>query len=93
MKYQIVLPKRIEKKLNKIERKHYERILSVLEILSNNPYLGKKLKGELKDYYSYRAWSYRIIYEVKDKELIVLIIRIGNRGEVYRQISGLSLEK
>ena len=77
MKYQIVLPKRIKRKLDKIEKNHYEKIISALNVLSNDPYLGKKLKGELKSYYSYRAWSYRIIYEIKNKELIVLIIRIG----------------
>jgi len=84
MKYQIVLPRRIKKKLDKIETKHYEKILSALEVLSNDPYLGKRLKGELKSYYSYRVWSYRIIYEIKKKELVILIIRIGYRSEVYR---------
>ena len=77
MEYQIVLPKRIKRKLDKIEKRHYERILSVLEVISHNPYLGKKLKGELKKCYSYRAWSYRIIYEIKNKELVILIIRIS----------------
>ncbi|MBU2472789.1 type II toxin-antitoxin system RelE/ParE family toxin [Patescibacteria group bacterium] len=84
MKYQIVLPIRIKKKLDKIETKHYEKILSVLEVLSNDPYLGKRLKGELKNYYSYCAWLFRIIYEIKKRKLVVLIIRIGQRGEVYR---------
>ena len=84
MKYQIVLPRRIKKKLDKIETKHYEKILSALEVLSNDPYLGKRLKGELKSYYSYRVWSYRIIYEIKKKELVILIICIGYRSEVYR---------
>lgn len=84
MKYQIVLPRRIKKKLDKIETKHYEKILSALEVLSSDPYLGKRLKGELKSYYSYRVWSYRIIYEIKKKELVILIIRIGYRSEVYR---------
>ncbi|MBU1177273.1 type II toxin-antitoxin system RelE/ParE family toxin, partial [Patescibacteria group bacterium] len=45
----------------------------------NDPYLGKRLKGELKSYYSYRVWSYRIIYEIKKKELVILIIRIDYR--------------
>ena len=84
MRYQIVLPRRIKKKLDKIEIKHYEKILSALEVLSNDPYLGKRLKGELKSYYSYRVWSYRIIYEIKKKELVILIIRIGYRSEVYK---------
>lgn len=84
MKYQIVLPRRIKKKLDKIKTKHYEKILSALEVLSSDPYLGKRLKGELKSYYSYRVWSYRIIYEIKKKELVILIIRIGYRSEVYR---------
>ncbi|MFH1509654.1 MAG: type II toxin-antitoxin system RelE/ParE family toxin [Candidatus Nealsonbacteria bacterium] len=84
MKYQIVLPKRIKRKLDKIETGHYEKILSALEALSSDPYLGKRLKGELKSYYSYRVWSYRIIYEIRKKELVILVIRIGHRGGVYR---------
>ena len=68
MKYQIILPKRIEKGLNKIEKRHYEKILSALEALSEDPYLGKKLSGKFKNCYSFRVWSYRVIYQIKKKQ-------------------------
>ena len=84
MKYQIVLPKRIKRKLDKIETRHYEKILSALEAFSSDPYLGKRLKGELKSYYSYRVWSYRIVYEIRKKELVILVICIGHRGGVHK---------
>ena len=45
----------------------------------------KKLKGE-DDLYRIRCGNYRIIYQICDKVLIVLVIRIGDRKEVYRNL-------
>ncbi len=86
MKYQVILPKRIKRKLDKIEKRYYDRILFTLEILSNNPYLGKKLGGDFKEFYSYRVYSYRIIYEIRKRELVILIIRIRHRRDAYKSL-------
>lgn len=48
-----------------------------------NPRIGEKLKGE-SSAYRHRIGKYRVIYEVKDKELIVLVINFGHRKEIYR---------
>lgn len=61
-----------------------EKLLILAEkpaILKNNI---KKPAGTKEDYYRLQVGSYRIIYEKKDKELIVLIIRIGHRKEIYQ---------
>jgi len=81
--FQVNLSKTSKKELNKLNSKDQSRIINVLEKLSSNPYLGKKLKGPLREYYSYKVWPFRIIYSVKKKALIVLIVRIGHRKNVY----------
>lgn len=56
----------------------------IVDILANSPYLGKPLKGDLKGRYSYRVADYRIIYSILKRELIVWIIKVMHRREVYR---------
>ena len=45
----------------------------------------KKLQG--RNAYRVRAGNYRIIYEIKDRELIILVIRIRHRSDVYKHMS------
>lgn len=85
MVYEIIIPKKVQKELNKIDAKYKVRILAVLISLQDNPYLGKKLSGKYKDKWSYRVWPYRIIYEIEKKKLIILIVRIGHRQGSYKR--------
>ncbi|MFH1610927.1 MAG: type II toxin-antitoxin system RelE/ParE family toxin [Patescibacteria group bacterium] len=84
MVYKIVLPKKVQKDLQKIDNKYRQRIRLALIGLSNDPFLGKKLDGKRKDQLSLVVWPYRIIYEIFKKELVVLVIRIGHRQGVYK---------
>ena len=43
----------------------------------------KRLKGSLEGCYRLRLRTYRVIYEKKENELIILVLRIGSRGDVY----------
>lgn len=45
---------------------------------------GKSLKGDLGEYWRYRVEDYRVLCEVHDGELTVLVVKIGNRRDVYR---------
>ncbi len=83
MTYQVLIRKKAEKELKKFPKKDYLRILIILSELGRNPFLGKKLQGKLKDCYSLRAWPYRIIYQIRKKELLIIVIRIGHRQGVY----------
>lgn len=84
MKYQVVLPRRAQRDLDKIEIKHRGKVLESLVILAKDPYVGKKLSGKFKECWSYRVWPYRIIYKILKGELVVLIIRIDQRKGAYR---------
>lgn len=66
------------------ERELYKRIANVLDSLQENPWQGKMLKGKLKGRYSYRVGAYRIIYAVFRNQLLVVVIDIGHRRDVYK---------
>jgi mRNA interferase RelE/StbE len=74
--------------LKKIDLPFQKIIKEKLLILAENPAILKnnikKLTGTKEDYYRLRVGSHRIIYEKRDKELIILIIRIGHRREIYQ---------
>lgn len=84
MKYKVVIAKRAQRGLNRINSQYKPRILVALVGLASDPYLGKKLAGEYKEQRSYEVWPYRIIYEIYKKKLVVLVIRIRHRQGVYK---------
>ena len=62
----------------------YKRIERTLDDLEVDPFIGKPLKGVLKGRYSYRVGSNRIIYIVKRNLLIIFVIDIGHRRDIYK---------
>ena len=73
------------KDLRSIPNKDVARILKCIESLSDDPRGPgcEKLSGQER--YRIRQGIYRIIYEIVDDELIVVIVRVGHRGAVYRR--------
>lgn len=82
MRYAVILPKKAQKDLARIDGRYRQRILLALAALESNPHIGKKLTGELSGLRSYEIWPYRIIYEVNDGRLLVIVIRVGHRQGV-----------
>jgi mRNA interferase RelE/StbE len=84
MIYKIVLEKAALKSLNKLLGKMYYAVSDTLEKLKEEPRPNASilLKG-YKSVYSTRLGSYRIIYEIIDDRLLILILVIGSRGQVY----------
>ena len=60
------------------------RLIEAIDRLREEPNAGGVLKGEFAGLRRLRIGSYRIIYEVIDDQLVVLVIRIGHRRDVYR---------
>ncbi|MDX8392504.1 MAG: type II toxin-antitoxin system RelE/ParE family toxin [Mariprofundaceae bacterium] len=69
------------KRINKPERK---RIIHAIEQLPASPWLGKSLKGELSGLRRIRIGDYRVVYEIHDQQVLVLVVRIAHRKDVYR---------
>ena len=83
MKYQVVVEKAVLKQLEKIPQQDYIKIKSILLKLETNPRPQGYLKLKGRDGYRVRVGNYRIIYEIKDDQLIVLVITIAHRKDVY----------
>lgn len=85
MAYSVLLAPPAERQLKALAEATQKRIITRLKTLQHNPRPQgiKKLAGE-GNLYGIREDSYRIIYMIQDKELIVLVVRIGDRKEVYR---------
>ena len=84
MAWEIKLEKKAERELAKVPPQYQKRILTALPIIATDPFIGKKLEGELSGLYSYRLWPYRIIYKIYKKFLLIVIIHIGHRQGVYK---------
>jgi len=82
-KYTAVLTKKAQKQLNKLSDNIAEPIFEAIADLEENPMPQgyKKLKG--RDGYRIRVGNYRVIYDIYDKELIVDIITLGHRKDIY----------
>lgn len=85
MTYSILLAPPAERQLRSLTDSVQKRIVKRLKSLRENPRPQgtKKLTGE-EDLYRIRDGDCRIIYTIQDKELIVLVVKIGNRKDVYR---------
>lgn len=81
--YQIIILPKAKKGLKRIPKSWQIRIYEKIKVLEQNPFAGKKLSGELKDYYSIRVWPYRIVYQIYKKQLIIIVVKIAHRGGVY----------
>ncbi len=89
MAWRIELSQTAEKQLEKLDRPVAKRIRDFLRgrlmTLDDPRSIGEALKGaRLGELWKYRAGDYRIIARIEDGQLTILIVRIGNRREVYR---------
>jgi mRNA interferase RelE/StbE len=84
MKFQIILPKSVQKELDRLPDELVGRILARLAGLETNPRPAdvKKLKGRAA--WRIRVGDYRVIYEIHDRVLQVIVITVGHRREIYR---------
>ena len=82
--YKIIVKKSVLKDLKKIPKKDVRLILDAIESLADNPRppQSKKLSGQER--YRLRQGSYRILYSVEDEQLVVQVVKVGNRRDVYR---------
>ena len=83
-KYEVIFKQSVAKDLRAIPVKDVARILKRIEALKIEPRPPgvEKLSGQQK--YRIRQGVYRIIYEIKNFELLIVVVKIGHRREVYR---------
>jgi mRNA interferase RelE/StbE len=83
--YDVEIARRAVKSLARLPRREQHRIRAAIDLLVEEPRPPGcvALKGEERAY-RVRVRDYRIIYEVHDDRLVVLVIRVGHRRDVYR---------
>lgn len=89
MAWKVELYPAAERALDKLDPQIAKRILAFLHgrlaSIENPRSIGEALTGsKLGEYWKYRVGDFRIIAEIEDKQLRILVIKIGNRREVYR---------
>ncbi len=84
MTYSVSIKRSALKALERISRNDRLRVIEAIDGLRTQPTAGSVLKGEFAGLRRIRVGVYRVVYEVQDEVLIVLVIRIGHRREIYR---------
>ena len=87
MQYRVEIKPTAQKALAKIPQPQRERISKRIDRLADNPRPSgvKKLAGETI-FYRIRVGEYRVVYEIHDDVLFVLVVRIGTRADIYRNL-------
>ena len=88
MSYQVIYSKNALKKLKKLDNHNKLYILSWIDknlVGTTDPYeKGKSLKGQFEGSIRYRVGDYRIITEIQDDKLIILVVNVEHRSKVYQ---------
>ncbi len=74
-----------KKQGDKLSQEIKQRVIKALRTLAQNPYPPQARKLTGSGYYRLRIGDYRVIYEVQEDRLLILVIRIGHRKDVYRR--------
>lgn len=90
MVWQIKFDNKAKKELSGLDKPVAKRIINFLRErvspLEDPRSIGEALKGSrLGEFWKYRIGDYRVIASIEDKELKILVVRVGNRKEIYRK--------
>ena len=83
-RYEVRFRKSVSKDLHPIPKKDVQRIIAVIDALADDPRppQSRKLSGSEK--YRFRCGVYRVLYEIQDDVLVVCVVKVGHRKDVYR---------
>jgi mRNA interferase RelE/StbE len=89
MAYSVELSESADRELGKLDAQHRKRILKFLRErvakLDDPRSVGEALHGsQLGEFWKYRVGDYRLIAKIEDERLLVLVLRVGHRKEIYR---------
>lgn len=82
--YSLKIKSSAAKEIRTLPRQDRERIVRAIDTLRDNPHIGTHLKGKTSGLRRIRVGTYRVIYDVEQGELLVLVLRVGHRRDVYR---------
>lgn len=83
-KFDLVFKESVSKDLKELPKQDVQRILERIDALRDEPRPEGSMKLSGKEYYRVRQGNYRIIYEILDSQLVVIVIKGVHRREIYR---------
>jgi len=87
MRYRVEYTKTVRKQFKKLDRSIAALLLSYIEdklVDCENPRLyGKALRGDMNDKWRYRVGDYRILAKIEDDKVVILVLEVGNRKDIY----------
>lgn len=84
MAWRVEIENRCLRELKKLDRSVARHAFEMIErVIARNPYAGKALVGRCRGLYSFRFSSYRIVYEIRRRSLVIVVLRVSHRMDVY----------
>jgi mRNA interferase RelE/StbE len=84
MSYKILFTRQSQKDLSNLPKSDFRKVEVAIAKLADNPRPPKSKKLTARDSWRIRIGNYRVIYLIEDDNLIVIVIEIGHRKEVYK---------
>jgi len=85
-RYKIEVKKSAAKEIARLPRKDMQAVLARISALAENPRSSDCKKLSAQDKYRVRCGDYRILYSIQDDVLIICVVKVGHRKEIYRRL-------
>jgi len=82
--YRIEIKKSAQKEIKNLPQQDLKRVVTKIQQLAQNPRMHDSKKLASHEQYRVRVGQYRILYEIHDEVLLVVVVRVANRKEAYR---------
>lgn len=83
MTHRVLYTQEAVRRIDKLDKAVKDRVGKAILRLSENPELGKRLTGLLSDRWSYRGRDWQILYKIRKRELVILVLTVGHRSDVH----------
>jgi mRNA interferase RelE/StbE len=84
MPFKVTIKKRAEKEIEAMPLKLQARVRGAIDLLAVNPFPPKAIKLQGRAGYRIKTGDYRILYNVDGDQLLILVLRVGHRKDIYR---------
>jgi mRNA interferase RelE/StbE len=88
-RHSVFFTREAKRNIEKLDPSIRKVIKKAIESLAVNPAKGKPLSYDLAGLHSLRTADYRIVYRVREKQLIIIVIAVGHRKEIYKRLKEL----
>ena len=84
-KYRIEIKKSAVKEISKLPKTDLKKVLRKIELLSENPRPHGAIKLSAEEKYRLRVGKYRILYQIFDNKLVIVVVKVRHRKDVYKK--------